>query len=251
MFRSFTAFVAAPILAMVLSAPVAAFDLTTMSEAERQAFRSEIRAYLLENPEIIVEAINALEERQAAAQADADGAMVERYSDALFNDGYSWVGGNPDGDITVVEFMDYRCGFCRRAAPEVDKLLAGDGNIRLIIKEFPILGEASLLSSRFAIATHQIEGNDAYKQVHDALIDFTGDLNEITLARLADGLGLDSQAILERMESDAVSDVIAKNRRLAQQLQINGTPTFVVEDQMLRGFLPADQMAQLIAELRG
>lgn len=241
----------APLFAMAFAAPIAAFDLNAMSAAERDAFRAEIRAYLLENPEVIAEAINALQDRQAAAQADADIAMVRNNADALFDDGHSWVGGNPDGDITVVEFMDYRCGFCRRAAPEIEKLLASDGNIRLIVKEFPILGEASLISSRFAIATLQVEGDHAYKQVHDALLDFSGDLNNVTLSRLADSLGFDTNAILDQMDSDEVTRIIAENRRLAQMLEINGTPTFVVEDQMLRGFLPADQMAELIAQLRG
>ena len=248
MFRSF---LFAPLFAMALSAPVAAFDLNSMSEAERETFRAEIRAYLLENPEVIAEAINALQDRQAAAQANADVELARQNADALFNDGHSWIGGNPDGDITLVEFMDYRCGFCRRAVPEIEELLAADGNIRLIIKEFPILGEASLISSRFAIATLQIEGDEAYKQVHDALIDFSGDLSNVTLSRLAESFGLDANAILDHMESDEVTRVIAENRRLAQDLQINGTPTFVVQDQMLRGFLPADQMAELIAELRG
>jgi protein-disulfide isomerase len=222
-----------------------------MTEAERDAFRAEIRSYLLDNPEVIVEAINLLEDRQAAAQANEDAEMVRANSEALFNDGYSWVGGNPDGDVTLVEFMDYRCGFCRRAVPEIKALLAADTNIRLVIKEFPILGEASMLSSRFAIATHQIAGDAAYEQVHDALIDFSGDLNEVTLLRLADSFGLDGEAILAQMDSDEVTEIISKNRKLAQDLRINGTPTFVLGDQMLRGFLPAEQMAALIDELRG
>ena len=153
--------------------------------------------------------------------------------------------------MTLVVSLDYRWVFCRRALPEVEKLLAADGNIRLVIKEFPILGEASVTSSRFAIATKQIAGDDAYKLVHDALMDFSGDPSEIALTRLAQSFGLDADAILAQMDSQEVTDVIMTNRRLAQALQINGTPTFILEDQMLRGFLPADQMAQLIAELRG
>ena len=145
--------IAAPALTALalLGTPAQAFDVTQMSDAERAAFGAEIRAYILENPQLIIEAVNLLEQQQADAAAQTDLTLVSENAEDLFNDGYSWVGGNPDGDITLVEFMDYRCGYCRRAMPEVAKLLAEDGNIRLIVKEFPILGEASMRSSRFAV----------------------------------------------------------------------------------------------------
>lgn len=233
------------------AAPVAAFDISAMSEAERDAFRAEIRSYLLDNPEIIYEAVQILEERQTQVQADADKDTIASNASAIFDDGFSWVGGNPDGDITIVEFMDYRCGFCRRAAPEVEKLLANDGNIRLVVKEFPILGEQSVIMSRFAIATQQVAGDNAYKAVHDVLMEMSGDVSEPRLRRLASDLDLDADAILAQMESDAVTDVIAQNRALAQALSISGTPSFVVEDELLRGFLPADQMQIVVDEKRG
>ncbi|MFD3189067.1 DsbA family protein [Sedimentitalea sp. HM32M-2] len=235
----------------LLAGPATAFDAAKMTDSERAAFRAEVRAYLLDNPEVIIEAVNQLEERKAQAQAQADEALVQANADALFNDGFSWVGGNPNGDITLVEFMDYRCGYCRKAKPEVAKLLAGDGNIRLIVKELPILGEASVISSRFAIATRQVAGDTAYEQVHDALMAFSGEPTDVTLRRLSDGLGLDSDAILARMDSAEVSAEIAATRALAQRLQIGGTPTFVLQDEMLRGYLPADQLAQIVADKRG
>ncbi len=234
----------------LLAVPAYAVDITAMSDDERAAFREEVRAYLLDNPEIILEAVALLEERQAEAQAQADTDLVSQHADAIFNDGYSWVGGNPDGDITLVEFLDYRCGFCRRAMPEVSKLLENDGNIRLIIKELPILGDDSVQASRFAIATKQVAGDDAYKQVHDALMDFNGSVGEVALRRLAEGLSLDADAILAQMDSDTVTAEIAQTRELAQALQINGTPSFVLQDELLRGFLPADQMAELVQEKR-
>ncbi len=244
---------AAPAVAgfALLAAPAPALDLSAMSDDERTAFRAEIRAYLMDNPEVILEAVNLLESRQAEAQAQADGALVEANRDAIFDDGFSWVGGNPDGDITLVEFLDYRCGYCRRAMPEVAKLLESDGNIRLIVKEFPILGEDSMISSRFAVAVKQVAGSKAYKQAHDALMEMTGEMTDVTLRRLSDELGLDTDAVLARMDSDDVMQEISQTRALAQQLQISGTPTFVLEDELLRGFLPADRMSELIAEKRG
>lgn len=236
---------------LVSTTSAGAFDLSAMTDAEREAFRAEIRAYLLENPEVIFEAVQVFEERQAAAQANAEQGLIAANADAIFNDGYSWVGGNPDGDVTIVEFMDYRCGYCRRAVPEVNKLLSGDGNIRLVVKEFPILGEQSVEMSRFAIATQKVAGDDAYKQVHDVLMAMNGDVNTTRLRRVADDLGLDTDAIIDRMGDADVTEVIARNRQLAQMLNISGTPSFVVEDEVLRGFLPADQMQMVIDDKRG
>ncbi|GHF69914.1 DsbA family protein [Seohaeicola zhoushanensis] len=233
------------------AAPAFAFDPAAMSDAEREAFRAEVRAYLMEHPEVIFEAVDAMKAREAAAAEESDRAMITAFHTEIFEDGYSWVGGNPEGDVTLVEFMDYRCGYCRKAVPEVASLLKSDGNIRLIIKEFPILGEASMISSRFAIATRLVAGGDAYSQVHDALLELDGELSEVSLRRLADGLGLDAEPILAKMNSDEVTREIAANRDLAQRLQINGTPTFVLEGQMLRGYLPAAQLAQLVAAERG
>ena len=234
----------------LITGPVQALDLNDMSDAEKAEFGTQVREYLLQNPEVILEAINILEQRNAAAEAVADQELVAANAEDLFNDGYSWVGGNPDGDITLVEFMDYRCGYCRRAVPEVDALLAEDGNIRLIIKEFPILGEASMISSRFAVATKHVAGADAYKQVHDALLEFTGEPNEVTLRRLSDGLGLETDDIIAAMDSDAVSKEIAQTRELAQRMRISGTPSFVLGTELLRGYLPADQMQQIADGVR-
>ncbi|WP_298936028.1 DsbA family protein [uncultured Ruegeria sp.] len=234
----------------LLTSPAQALDLNAMTETEKAEFGAQVREYLLENPDVIIEAINILEQRNAAAEAETDKELVAANVDELFNDGYSWVGGNPEGDITLVEFMDYRCGYCRRAVPEVASLLSEDGNIRLVIKEFPILGDASVLSSRFAVATKHVAGDDAYKQVHDALMEFSGDPSEVTLRRISDGLGLDSDAIIAAMDSEQVTDEISQTRALAQRMQISGTPSFVLGTEMLRGYLSADQMLQIAEGVR-
>ena len=234
-----------------LALPAAALDLTQMTDEERAIFREEVRAYLMDNPEVIMEAVAVLEAREAAAQAQADLSLVSDNAADIFDDGFSWVGGNPDGDITLVEFLDYRCGFCKRAHGEVAKLLENDGNIRLIVKEFPILGEQSLLASRFAVATKQIAGDEAYKGVNDALMAMNGDVTMRTLRRMASTFGLDADAIEAHMDNDAVTDEIRRTRALEQRLQITGTPTFVLEDELLRGFLPYDEMQALIDEKRG
>lgn len=241
---------AAALLALGLAVPAHAFDLSDMSAAERESFRGEVRAYLMENPEVLMEAIAVLEQRQADAQAASDQTLVQVNAADLFDDPSSWTGGAAEGDITLVEFVDYRCGYCRKAHDEVAQLVQSDGNIRFILKEFPILGEESVLASRFAIATLQLSGDAAYKQVHDALITFRGSIDKGSLRRLAESQNLDAEAILGRMNAPEVETVIAENRALAQRLQISGTPTFVLGDRMLRGYAPLDAMRDMVAEAR-
>ncbi|MDG1520406.1 MAG: DsbA family protein [Yoonia sp.] len=237
-------------LALLLGTQATAVELDAMTDAERAAFRAEIRSYLLENPEVLMEAIGVLEQREQAAKANNDVAMAQNNAALLFDDGHSFVGGNPDGDITIVEFMDYRCGYCKKAHPDVASLITADGNIRYIIKEFPILGEASELASRFAIAVKIVGGEAAYKVAHDTLMEFRGEMTNDSLGRLATSLGLSAADITVTMNSAEVNQIINDNRLLGQAMQITGTPTFVVQDQMLRGYVPQAQMAQIVARVR-
>ncbi|OSP56241.1 DsbA family protein [Pseudoruegeria sp. SK021] len=237
-------------LAATVTTTAHAFEMDSLSDSERQAFRDEVRAYLLDNPEVLMEAIAVLEGRQVTAKEQADKTMVAELSGELFNDGRSYVGGNPDGDITLVEFLDYRCGYCRRAHDDVNALVYGDGNIRFIVKEFPILGEDSVTSSRFAIATRIVAGPEAYKRANDALMKLSGSVNAAALSRLARDLDLDGDAIMAEMDSAAVSEELNANHALAQKLAINGTPTFVLGDEVVRGYVPLDAMQALVAEAR-
>ena len=243
--------IAALALGGLLAFPAAALDLQNMTPEQREIFREEVRSYLMENPQVIMDAVAVLEQRQQEEQVQADLALVSDNKAELFDDGYSWVGGNPEGDITLVEFLDYRCGYCRRAHDEVAKLLETDGNIRLIVKEFPILGEQSVLASRFAIATRHVAGDAAYKDMNDALMTFSGEMTLRNLKRLGDTMALDVDAIEAQMNSDEVSDEIRRTRALAQRMRIQGTPTFVMEDELLRGYLPYDQMRTILEEKRG
>jgi len=236
--------------AALTAAPLAADGIGDMTDAERATFRAEIRDYLLQNPEVLLEAIAVLEQRQAQAETMQDQAMVMANAAALFESEHDWEGGNPEGDIVLVEFMDYRCGYCRRAQPDVERLISTDGNIRYIVKEFPILGDESIMASRFAISARQNIGDDAYELLHVALMQMRADVTEDSLRRLAESLELDADVILAGMNAPEVDEVIAANHALAGILQITGTPTFVMNDQMLRGYMPYEGMAALAAEIR-
>ncbi len=252
MTRTLPAFVPALALTLGLAAPALGegFSLDDMDAAESAAFGEAVRAYLLENPEVIMEAVAVLERRQAAEQVANDAALLATNHDELYNDPMSYVGGNPDGDVTFVEFVDYKCGYCRKAFPELQALLEADGNIRIIYKEFPILGEESLLASRFAVSAKLVAGDDAYGPVHDALMTMRGNVTEASLTTMADGLGLDGAAIAAGMSDPQVDAVLGANHDLAGRLQISGTPTFVIGDQLVRGYVPLEAMAEVVAELR-
>lgn len=220
-----------------------------MTDVEREAFRTEVRAYLLDNPEVILEAIQVLEQRQADAEAVGDLQLVVDNYDELVNDGYSFIGGNPEGTITIVEFSDYRCAFCKRAHDEVIGLLAANDDIRLVLKEFPILGPDSTITAKAALSilVHQPE---FYEDYSDALMRHNGPVREQNLASIASEVGADPELMLAHMDDEVVSQMIARNHALGQSMQISGTPTFVIGPDMLRGFLPQAGMQQMVDDAR-
>ncbi len=233
-----------------LGAGFASAGIEDMSDAEREAFRAEVRAYLLDNPEVILEAVQILDDRRAAAEATSDQDLVQaNYKDLAF-DGYSFVGGNPEGPITIVEFSDYRCAFCKRAFPVVRQLLDKNDDVRFVLKEFPILGPESTLASKAAISVLVNQGPEIYEEFHNALMTFNGPINETTLANLAKEAGADPENMAAHMEDEVVAQIIASNRALAQKMKITGTPTFVIGPEMLRGFAPLDGMQQYVDNAR-
>lgn len=242
---------AALTMAAVLGTPAAALDLSAMSAADKAAFGEAVKTYLMENPEVLVEAINKLEERQQAAQADNDKVLVQSNAEDLFHFAGDWVGGNPEGDVTMVEFIDYKCTYCKKAYEVVDEVLKKDDKIRFVVKEFPILSEQSVLAARFAVATRQVAGDAAYEKVHDALMAVRGDITLDSLQRLAEAQKIDAKAVLARMNTEEVTAVLRTNAQLAERMAIAGTPAFVVGGQLLRGYAPAEVMAQIIADERG
>ena len=232
----------AALIAALITVPAAAFDLTAMTDAEREAFGTEVRAYLLAHPEVLIEVSQELDKLQAQKQAEGDVALVEANAADIFEDGASFVGGNPD----------YKCGYCRKAHAEVAELVRSDGNIRYIVKEFPILGEQSMVASRFAIATLRIAGPEAYEKVNAGFYEsFRGDVTEETLRAFATDLGLDPAPILAEMAAPEVTEIIKANHLLAERMQISGTPTFVVGKQMVRGYVPLDGMRSVVKDARG
>ncbi len=237
-------------LALMFATFASAAGIEDMTDTERAAFRAEVRAYLLDNPEVILEAIQVLEERQAQQAAVTDLDLVQQNYDALVNDGFSFVGGNPDGAITIVEFSDYRCPYCKRAYTEVMALLEENDDVRFVLKEFPILGPDSTLASQAAISVLVNQGPELYEKFHDALMTYNGPINRESLDRIAADVGVDVQKMDDHMDDDLVNQIIASNRALAQTMQITGTPTFIIGPEMLRGYAPQATMQEFVDRAR-
>jgi len=221
-----------------------------MSADERDVFRAEVRAYLMENPEVLLEAIQVLEQRQAQSDALSEIDLVRENFDELTRDGYSFVGGNPDGAITIVEFSDYRCSFCKRAYPEVRALLEANDDVRFVLKEYPILGPDSTLASKAAISVLINQGPEIYEEFHDALMKHNGPINMRSLSRLLTDVGGDVDLMVEHMEDEIVTQIIAKNNILATRMNITGTPTFLIGTEMMRGFAPESAMQEIVDRAR-
>lgn len=240
-------------LALFAALPAAAEEpraSSPFSEAEKEAIHAEIRSYLLANPDLLMEMISLLEEQKKAASAEDDKALVSANADEIFDDGFSWVGGNPEGSVTLVEFLDYQCGFCRRAQPELGALLADDGDIRLIVKEMPILGPGSDLAARAAVATMVKKGPETYAALHERLMGIEGQIDDTSLDAALVETGLDPAEVRIAMADPEVDRRLDATRALAERLAVSGTPTFVLGDRMVRGYLPPDEMRGLVEAVR-
>lgn len=239
-------FLPAAIIALSLAGPVLAQELSVqeMTEADIKALALEA---ILENPQIVMEAVAILQARDTAeAEAQAN-AAVAGSRDILENDPNAPEGGNPDGSVTVVEFFDYNCGFCRRADPEVKALLAADTDVRIVYREWPILSEGSIFGARAALAARE---QGKYAEMHSALMTSRGQVNETTVLSIAEDLGLDIERLRADMEAETVEAHLATSRELAETLGFTGTPSFVIGETRVPGFVEADQLQQIVDEAR-
>lgn len=219
----------------------------TASDVPKDEFERRVRAYLLDNPEVIVEAMQGLEARQrVAAKTEAQTILTTR-ADEVFHDPASPVGGNPQGDVTLVEFFDYNCPYCRRVAPVMVDAEAADPKLRIVYKEFPILGPNSVFAAKAALAAQRQE---RYVPFHQALMQAKGAVDEAAVLAAAAQVGLDIKRLKTDMKDAAIQVAIDRNLELAGVLRISGTPSFVVGDEILRGATNLDMLQGLIQKAR-
>lgn len=216
-------------------------------EVKLDEFDRRVREYILNNPEIIYEAAQRLQARQRAAELNEAKSTLQARAEEVFRDPESPVGGNPEGDVTIVEFFDYNCPYCRRVGPVMLQAEAADSNLRIVYKEFPILGSNSRFAAKAGLAAHKQE---KYVAFHKALMQIDGTANESKILEVARAVGLDNDQLRKDMEHPAVQAAIDRNSELARALRITGTPGFVIGDQILRGASNLATIQKLIDRAR-
>lgn len=228
----------------LLPLAASAADFTKKQRAE---IGQIVHDYLLANPELLVEVSKELDKRQKDAEDKQRNDAVARNADQIFRESIDLVAGNPKGDVTMVEFFDYNCAWCKKGLPEVLKLIDGDKNLRLVMKEFPIFGEESEYAARAALASRK---QDKYWPFHLAMLGHAGKVNKAAVDQIAKDVGLDLAQLKQDMEAPEVRETIARNQKLAEDLAITGTPAFVIDKTVIPGYLPADGLAAVIKDVR-
>ncbi len=245
MTRLFKTFAAGAAIAASLAA-VPAFALDDSQKKEMGAF---IREYLIQNPEVMIEVQNALEAKQQAQRTDQSTKAVAANKDEIFSSPNDIVLGNPKGDVTVVEFFDYNCGYCKRAMSDMDDILEKDKNIRFVLKEFPILGPDSLAAHKVADAV-RILAPEKYPEFHRELLVGQEHASEATAISVATELGVDETQIRKTMTEKPNDDIVRQAYQLANAIGITGTPTYVVGDEAVFGAVGLQQIEEKVGNVR-
>ncbi|MEQ8344946.1 MAG: DsbA family protein [Sneathiellaceae bacterium] len=220
-----------------------------MSAAEKAEMGQFVREYLMANPEVLVEALDVLQQRDQAAKQDQAKAAIAMHQDKFKAGPTTFAAGPEDASTTMVEFFDYRCGYCRRALPTIQEMLAEDDDLRVVFVEFPILGEESVIASRAAMASLK-QDRSKYMDFHNALMTTRGNLSEQSVMGIAGSLGLDVGKLKADMASPEIEAALASNHAMAQAIGVNGTPAFIVGDTLVPGAVPKGQLQDLVAESR-
>jgi protein-disulfide isomerase len=225
------------------AAPASSMALTT----DQAALGKSIRAYLMANPEVLVDAMQELERKQDSQRDAVAQKGVHENQAELYHDPDSPVGGNTNGDVVIVEFNDYQCPYCKRAYQAVKSVAGSDGKVKIVYKDIPILGEASKIAALAALAAAK---QGKHQPMHNALMEFTGKLDRDKIVEIAVGAGIDRAQLEKDMEDPKLKAIIDRNLALASALGVRGTPAFVIGKQFVPGAVDAAALKQLIADAR-
>ena len=217
------------------------------SAEQRQAIEAIVRDYLIKNPDVMLEVLEAAKDKiRNDAEAQRTAALAERRQE-IFADPNAPVVGNPQGDVTLVEFFDYRCPYCKQVAPAIESLLGEDKKLRIVYKEFPVLGPESVTASRAALAAGK---QGKYEALHRTLLDMKGQINDAAIFNAAKSVGLDVDKLKRDMRAPEIDAMLQANQQLAAALDIHGTPGFVIGDEVVPGAVGIDALRQMIAAAR-
>ncbi|MBU6505926.1 MAG: DsbA family protein [Alphaproteobacteria bacterium] len=226
------------------TAPAAA---QSFSPTQKQEIDRLIHDYLQQHPEAVMDALKAAQQQAEAARTAAAKRTIAARRDELLHDPNSVVAGNPNGDVTLVEFFDYRCPYCKAIEPSLEALIKEDGNLRIVYKEFPILGPTSVVASRVAIAARQ---QGKYPEFHARMMALKGNIDNEAVMTVAEASGLDLTKLKRDMGAPSIGQTIQRNYALADALGIDATPALVIGDQLTMGAVDIDSLRRLIADAR-
>ena len=239
---------------VVLAAATSTFDhaRAQFSADQKGEIEKIIRDYLLRNPEILQEVIQEMERRQAQAEAEKHKEAIKEHAELLFNSRRQIVLGNPQGDVTMVEFFDYNCGFCRKALTDKLELIKNDPRLRLVLKEFPVLGEGSTQAAQIAVSVRLQDktGGKKYLEFHQKMFASRGQIDKARALAVVREIGLDAARAEREMGSDEVRATLEEGFKLAEALGINGTPTYVLAGQVVVGAVGVEKLRDAINTVR-
>lgn len=206
-----------------------------------------VRDYLKNHPEMLIDAIQAADDKLKADAKDKAGQMLAAHRQDVFDDPRSPVAGNPQGDVTLVEFFDYRCPYCKQVEPALERIVGEDRQLRFVFKEFPVLGPESEVAARVALAARKQGKYDAF---HRAMMGTTGRIDDAVIFKVAASAGLDVDRARQDMKSPDVEQELQANLDLGRALDLDGTPSFIVGNTIVPGAVSADALKRLIADAR-
>jgi protein-disulfide isomerase len=233
------------LVALLLAPPPAA--AAEFSGEQRQAIEAIIHDYLAKNPEVMLDALQAAEDRIKGESHDKASAALAARRHEVFDDPDAPIAGNPQGDATLVEFFDYRCPYCKQVEPSIEALIAGDPQLRFVYKEFPVLGPDSVTAARAALAARK---QGKYDALHRALMALKGQVNDAAVLKVAASVGLDLDRLTRDMADPDIDRMLKANLDLAEALDIHGTPGFVIGNEIVPGAVSLDALKQLIQAAR-
>lgn len=246
--KKFLSFMAPVALCFELQSTAGAAEPAPDDPAWRNSVEKVVEEFIRKRPEVIEQALQALEKKREAEEQERVKAAIVAKQNELLKDPASPVSGNPAGDVTVVEFFDYRCGFCKRVAGTVTQLKKQDAKVRVVYKDFPILGEESVFAAKAALAS-QVQGK--HQAFHEALLAAKGDLTQAQVLKIAGQVGLNVKKLAGDMKNPQLEAIIERNRTLAKELGINGTPAFIVDKELLPGAIELEALKEVVARARG
>ena len=235
--------------ALALTAlPAAAQDF---SAAQRGEIEKIIKEYLIRHPEVLQEAMAELEKKQQLAETEKARSAIKNHSDALFNSPRQVVLGNPQGDVTFVEFFDYNCGYCKRALTDMVEIMGKDPKLKVVLKEFPVLGPGSVEAAQVAVAVRmQDKTGKKYLEFHQKLLGGRGQVDKAKALAAAKEIGLDMARLDKDLKSDEIGKTLEESMKLAEALGLNGTPSYVIGNDVVIGAVGQAALSQKIQAAR-